>query len=265
MIQDRKCRDCRVEFRGGPRAYYCSTCREKRRKNQETDYLQRKRKGEIREIGSEDICERCGWTYTVKGSLQRFCPECSEINRIEHDRITSLQTYHAKKDKINPIRNKRRMVRRWQETSNELKPREYRTALYASKIKFKKIRSNTGIKYVSKSSDGRFLVNLPGLKTKAYTRLEEAEDSVPPEYKRLLNCKYCKCLFNVAILGQKYCSDLCRSKAHKKKRNESVKLKSCPQCGKPWTEPLSSSTGKKPKHCLKCQEYYKSRYRRAKT
>lgn len=57
----------------------------------------------------------------------------------------------------------------------------------------------------------------------------------------------------------KYCSDRCRSRAHKAKlRQDRGQAGLCPQCGKPWVEPLGRKNGRT-KHCRRCQEYYKGR------
>jgi hypothetical protein len=45
-----------------------------------------------------------------------------------------------------------------------------------------------------------------------------------------------------------------------KERQARMLMGLCPQCGLEWEEPEESSTGKKPKHCKRCQAYYKQRY-----
>lgn len=64
---------------------------------------------------------------------------------------------------------------------------------------------------------------------------------------------------------QKYCCANCRSMSYRKRRIEQATQKLCPQCGKPWTEPLPNAKGKRPKHCRVCQEYYKQRYKNKKS
>lgn len=107
-LQDRTCRQCGNTFEGGPRAYYCPTCRAERTRKTYAEYKRRKRQGKTRALGSKDTCERCGKTYTVKGGNQRFCPECQPIHTAEYDRRTSLEFYRKHKDRINPTRNQRR-------------------------------------------------------------------------------------------------------------------------------------------------------------
>ncbi|MNW42237.1 hypothetical protein D3C74_194010 [compost metagenome] len=111
MIQDRKCRECSVVFQGGPRAYYCPSCRIERKKTAKQAYVERKRRGESRSLGSSDKCERCGKTYVVEASLQRFCPDCQPIHALEYDRDTALPFYHVNKDRINPPRKLKRRKR----------------------------------------------------------------------------------------------------------------------------------------------------------
>lgn len=111
MIQNRTCRECGCSFKGGPRAYYCPSCRTERTKQTNADYRRRKLAGDVRTIGSTDKCDRCGKEYTVEAGLQRFCPKCQPIHAAEYDRNTSLPFYHANKDRINPPRKLKRRTR----------------------------------------------------------------------------------------------------------------------------------------------------------
>lgn len=111
MIQDRICRECGEDFKGGPRAYYCPSCRVERQKQHARDYKKRKRSGEVRPLGSKNKCERCGAEYTVQAGSQRFCPECQPIHAAEYDRVTSLEFYNQHKDRINPPRKLKRRKR----------------------------------------------------------------------------------------------------------------------------------------------------------
>ena len=110
MIQQRICRTCSRSFEGGPRAYYCPECRAERQRASWREYRRRKKTGDIRPLGSIDRCERCGKDYTVNGPNQRFCPDCQPIHAVEYDRKTSLEFYHANKERINPIRYERRRI-----------------------------------------------------------------------------------------------------------------------------------------------------------
>lgn len=108
MLQNRICKQCGIEFTGGPRAYYCESCRETRRMASNKEYKVRKKKGLARQIGSIDICIRCGKEYSVNAGQQRFCQDCQKDHNLEHDRITGLKYYHLNKENINPVRNIRR-------------------------------------------------------------------------------------------------------------------------------------------------------------
>lgn len=110
MLLERVCQECGSSFKGGPRAYYCNSCREVRKKAAKADYIIRKRAGEVRTLGSKDSCQRCGKEYIVEGGLQRYCPECQPIHSAEYDRTTSLSFYHEKKEELNPVRNSRRQI-----------------------------------------------------------------------------------------------------------------------------------------------------------
>lgn len=76
VTRPRTCAVCLRTFLGGPRARYCPTCREERRREQ--DRIRRSSAGgPRRKLGSTDTCERCGAPYTVTGGRQRYCPDCA--------------------------------------------------------------------------------------------------------------------------------------------------------------------------------------------
>ena len=110
MLLDRICVRCNINFKGGPRAYFCPECRIIRRRETCNKYRARKRKGLTRKIGGIDKCERCGNNYTVEAGLQRFCIDCKLVHKLEYDRTTGLKYYHISKDISNPIRNLRRQI-----------------------------------------------------------------------------------------------------------------------------------------------------------
>lgn len=109
-LRPRICRnpECGATFAGGPRAWYCPACRAVRQAETDRRYKARARRGETRPLGSQDICARCGETYTVTGGLQRYCPACAPLAVAEIDRAQGLAYYAANKDQINPVRNVRR-------------------------------------------------------------------------------------------------------------------------------------------------------------
>lgn len=113
LIKDCVCKECGTNFKGGPRACYCPSCREIRKKETLEKHRKNKKTGNTRILGSIDICEQCGEHYMVNAGLQRFCPNCQESHNQEYDKVTGLAYYHSNKDIINPKRNiKRRNMRR---------------------------------------------------------------------------------------------------------------------------------------------------------
>ena len=48
----RTCRQCGSEFLGGPRAWYCPTCRQERKKRHDREFKERKRAGKVIPVGS---------------------------------------------------------------------------------------------------------------------------------------------------------------------------------------------------------------------
>ena len=108
IYPNRICKTCGVTFEGGPRAWYCPTCREERQKAATKAYRQRAKNGTSRAIGSEDVCQSCGSRYIVAAGLQKYCSNCQKQQMLELDRHQGLTYYHANKDVINPIRNAKR-------------------------------------------------------------------------------------------------------------------------------------------------------------
>lgn len=70
-------------------------------------------------------------------------------------------------------------------------------------------------------------------------------------------CSSCHIVFFPKIGKQKYCTANCRDREKQKRyRKERLEKGLCPQCGNKWIEPIETHKGK-PKHCKRCQEYYK--------
>ena len=111
-MRDRQCKTCGITFKGGPRAWYCPSCREERRKEQSRRGKQKERDGLTRKIGSVDKCEICGNDYIVAGGLQRMCEVCKPEQYAKIDAEMSLKYYHENKENINPARYERRSKKR---------------------------------------------------------------------------------------------------------------------------------------------------------
>lgn len=230
MLQNRICREasCGRSFEGGPRAFYCPLCREERARKASADYQRRKRKGDIRPIGSIDKCARCNKPYTVNGGKQQYCPDCKPIHATEHDRIRALAYYRVNKDQINPSRNE---LRRYGITSCKWCGIEF--------------PMRTGGPISCSNECRRQLINK--------WHREHYKN------KGIRRCLSCKKRFTPKGTNAKYCSDRCRYRAHAEVKRKSRFISGkCPQCGGDWVEP-ETKRKKKPKHCKKCQEYYEKR------
>lgn len=77
VVRPRECITCGEIFKGGPRAKYCPECRQERTKQTQREYKRRKAAGNVRPLGSVDICPVCGGEYTVESGLQKYCPACA--------------------------------------------------------------------------------------------------------------------------------------------------------------------------------------------
>lgn len=99
------CSTCKIEFMGGTRAIFCPSCRAERIRQRDREKHQRQRAGTLRKIGSTDLCDKCGRTYTVTGGYQKFCPVCSEVERKLRQRESHLRM------QADPVRH-RRMIER---------------------------------------------------------------------------------------------------------------------------------------------------------
>ena len=69
-MRDRICRQCGMSFYGGPRAWYCPSCRTERARERNRNFV-----AAARPIGSTDKCAVCGKEYIVKAGRQKYCPE----------------------------------------------------------------------------------------------------------------------------------------------------------------------------------------------
>lgn len=76
VLQSRTCKQCGISFTGGPRAWYCLTCRAQRQKESCKKYAKKGRKAD-RPLGSTDQCKKCGKDYIVNSARQKYCSDCS--------------------------------------------------------------------------------------------------------------------------------------------------------------------------------------------
>lgn len=92
----RTCRECGATFEGGPRAWYCHECREKRRKIQKARYVERRKRGLSITLGeSVGKCEVCGKDFIYASARQRYCSDCAQEAWKKSDRQQGLVWYYA--------------------------------------------------------------------------------------------------------------------------------------------------------------------------
>lgn len=104
MITSKICSVCGISFKGGPRAKYCTACREDKKKESQHKH---RRMGTMRELGSIDKCTVCGKEYVVKSSNQRYCEECSKPAVAKVRQYQSLKWYKDNSERVNEKRKDR--------------------------------------------------------------------------------------------------------------------------------------------------------------
>ena len=122
VVKTRTCRQCGASFDGGPRAWYCPTCRAERKREATARYRGKGRKAD-RPIGSTDKCVVCGTEYVVKCARQKYCPGCAYEAVRAVDRPASRAWNQAHKDTYYPDRNARRKAAR-RENPDEIREKE---------------------------------------------------------------------------------------------------------------------------------------------
>lgn len=96
----RICRECGIEFLGGPRAWYCPKCRLIRKKEADKRMKQKRKTLDYIPLGSVIHCKMCG-KETIKNSGQQlYCPECAPVHLKEIDNAQSLEWKRKHPDKI---------------------------------------------------------------------------------------------------------------------------------------------------------------------
>lgn len=73
------CVDCGKAFVGHIRSTRCPDCRAKHKTTLARECRLRSRMRKTREIGSNDLCARCGAPYTVTNPAQKYCERCASI------------------------------------------------------------------------------------------------------------------------------------------------------------------------------------------
>lgn len=96
----RMCRQCGTTFLGGPRAWYCPSCRKERSAKANREHKERKRAGKVTPLGSIIKCKMCGKDIVKNSGLQEYCPECAEKHLREVDNVQSLEWKKKNTEKI---------------------------------------------------------------------------------------------------------------------------------------------------------------------
>lgn len=85
------CPDCGREVYAHIKCKRCPECQREANRRHDQEARQRKRAGKTREIGSIDLCQRCGKPYEVEGGMQRYCKDCAPVAWAENDRAASRE------------------------------------------------------------------------------------------------------------------------------------------------------------------------------
>lgn len=96
VVRPRTCRQCGAVFLGGPRAWYCPSCREERTRARDREYKSTRTPG--RPLGSIDICVRCGKEYVVNSGRQMYCPDCAKTAVREKERLRKMVYWEEHRD-----------------------------------------------------------------------------------------------------------------------------------------------------------------------
>ena len=109
VVKDRVCRQCGAVFPGGPRAWYCPSCRAERQRESSRRH---KANGTARPLGSTDYGAVCGKPYIVNSARQRYCADCAYDAVRAVDRPASRAWNQAHKDTYYPAKNAKRNAQR---------------------------------------------------------------------------------------------------------------------------------------------------------
>ncbi len=115
-IKSKICTTCGIVFMGGPTATYCPSCRVERIRQRDRERHQRKLAGQIRHIGSIDLCTICGNTYEVKSGFQKYCESCSTSESKRRRRDAWLNEYYNNPDKRQKYLQR---ARQWAESNKD--------------------------------------------------------------------------------------------------------------------------------------------------
>lgn len=144
VVKNRVCRQCGAVFPGGPRAWYCPTCRSERARESNR---RRKARGTARPLGSTDFCVVCGKPYTVNSSRQKYCPDCAPaaIRAIDNVQSRQWNAANATPEYRRALRDKHISVRKCVVCGAEFRP--YDSSLTCSKACSHALKKQTARNY----------------------------------------------------------------------------------------------------------------------
>lgn len=160
-LRPRTCRECGATFDGGPRAWYCPRCRAERQAQQNREYKQRKKMGNVRVIGQKYPCEICEKMYVLSSGLQRYCADCAEKHLKEVDNKQSRQWNKSHPEQM--TKHKQNEKKRSMEMKNKAKQ------IKTSPSVIKELRESKGL------SKHRLSI-LSGMNEKTIAHIEKLED-----------------------------------------------------------------------------------------
>lgn len=107
MTYENRCQRCGKTYTSGSnRPGYCQDCRMERQKERNKEYMERKRDGAARKIGSADVCANCGKPFIIKSGSQILCEDCikkgvkltkSKVNTKYRDKTYDTVTVYVPK------------------------------------------------------------------------------------------------------------------------------------------------------------------------
>lgn len=123
VVKDRTCRQCGAVFQGGPRAWYCPSCRSERQREQNRRH---KAKGPDRLLGSTDICTVCGKPYVVNSGGQKYCPDCAyeAVRAVDRPASRAWNEQNATPEYRRALRDKHITPRKCVICGTEFRPRD---------------------------------------------------------------------------------------------------------------------------------------------
>jgi len=99
-MNKRECKQCGTSFVGGPRAFYCHACRQKRKAESYARYVQNVKAGSVREIGREAQCLICGKAFVIRGGTHFYCDDCAPCVYKENELAGNKRYYDKNKEML---------------------------------------------------------------------------------------------------------------------------------------------------------------------